>query len=99
MGRLSGPPVRVPLFASELMYVSSKVAQATCIHYLMHSQRGRAVSSTHPINDPKHWHQRAEEMRPMADGIRDPDAKAASLRIAEEHEVLRRPAEKWAGSR
>jgi hypothetical protein len=36
-----------------------------------------------PINDPKHWRDRAEEARTVADEISDPDAKRKMLRIAD----------------
>jgi TctA family transporter len=35
-----------------------------------------------PINDPKHWRERAEEARTVADELTDPDSKRAMLRIA-----------------
>jgi hypothetical protein len=40
------------------------------------------------INDPEHWHQRAEEARTIANQIDDLQAKAAMLRIAEDYERL-----------
>jgi hypothetical protein len=47
-----------------------------------------------PINDPKHWRDRAEEARTIADDITDPDSKRKMLRIAEDYEELERRAEK-----
>jgi hypothetical protein len=37
-----------------------------------------------PINDPKHWRERAEEPRTVADELTDPDSKRAMLRIAKD---------------
>jgi hypothetical protein len=41
-----------------------------------------------PINDPKHWRERAEEARTVADDTNDPDSKSKMLRIAENYEEL-----------
>ena len=46
-----------------------------------------------PINDPKHWRERAEEPRTVADELTDPDSKRAILRIAKDYEELARRAE------
>jgi hypothetical protein len=40
------------------------------------------------LNNPAHWHLRAQEARLLAAQLEDPEAKAATLNIAEEYERL-----------
>ena len=47
-----------------------------------------------PINDPKHWHERAKEVRTVAEEINDEKAKQSMLRIAKDYEELARRAER-----
>jgi hypothetical protein len=47
-----------------------------------------------PINDPKHWRERAEEARTVADEFTDPYARRRMLWIAADYEELARRAEK-----
>jgi hypothetical protein len=47
-----------------------------------------------PINDPKHWCERAEEARTVADEINDEKSKQLMLRTAKDYEELARRAER-----
>jgi hypothetical protein len=39
------------------------------------------------VDDPEHWHQRAEDIRRTTTSIRDPEARARLLRIADGYEI------------
>jgi hypothetical protein len=40
------------------------------------------------LDNPAHWHLRAQQARRLASQLDDPEAKAATLKIAEEYERL-----------
>jgi hypothetical protein len=40
------------------------------------------------LNNPAHWHLRAQEARLLAAQLEDPEAKSATLKIADEYERL-----------
>ena len=46
-----------------------------------------------PINDPKHWRERAEEARAHAEQISDEIARKTMLKIVEDYEKLAQRAE------
>jgi hypothetical protein len=45
------------------------------------------------MNDPRHWRDRAEEMRRLAENMPDDNARQAMLRIADDYERLARKVE------
>ena len=47
-----------------------------------------------PINDPKHWRERAEQARTVAKTMTDEHARKKMVRIAADYEELARRAEK-----
>jgi hypothetical protein len=44
--------------------------------------------TTHYASDPKHWRNRAKEMRALAESVKDRQAKATMLKIANDYEKL-----------
>jgi len=52
--------------------------------------------TSHPINDPEHWRKRAEQMRALAQGIKDAQSKITIRRIANEYDKLAERAERLA---
>ena len=45
------------------------------------------------VTDPEHWRERAEDMRLTASSLKNENAKARMLKIAEGYEALRRQTE------
>ena len=51
------------------------------------------------VNNPQHWLSRAKKMRSLAASLRDLDARASMLRVADEYEYLaKRAAERADGT-
>ena len=47
------------------------------------------MTASHSVlDDPKHWLERAEEARSVADQLSDPESRRMMLRIAEDYERL-----------
>jgi hypothetical protein len=63
------------------------------------TRSGFNLMSDHPINDPKHWLDRAKEARALAGQMNDPEAKRTMLGIAEDYERLAKRAEERAAGR
>jgi hypothetical protein len=52
---------------------------------------------SHIFDDPKHWRQRAQEARALAEQMPDAESKEAMLRIARDYERLAQQAEQRSG--
>jgi hypothetical protein len=51
------------------------------------TNRGVAMP-THEIHDPKHWYDRAEEMRALSEAMVNEDTKSRMLRLADDYDKL-----------
>ena len=60
---------------------------------------GSDLMLEHPINDPKHWLDRAKEARALAEQMNDPEAKRTMLKNADDYERLAQRAKERAAGR
>jgi hypothetical protein len=63
-----------------------KWRNASSLEAARENREGWCMSSL--LNDPAHWHLRAQEAQLLAAQLDDPVAKAATLKIAQEYERL-----------
>ncbi len=56
--------------------------------HLRRSLEGEPFVRPSIANDPEHWRKRAEDMRTLANEIKDPLSKETMLRIADDYERL-----------
>jgi hypothetical protein len=63
----------------------------------MPKEEGISAPDPDRLNDPHHWEERAEEARLIAEGVRDPEAKATMLKVVELYERLAHWARERAG--
>jgi hypothetical protein len=54
------------------------------------------MAETHILGDPKHWRNRAQETRALADQMSDPDTRRIMIGVAEDYEKLAKRAEERA---
>ena len=64
--------------------------------------RGKVMADHHNpvlsfINDAQYWRERADEMRRLAEGLRDPEAKRKMLDLASHYDRLARGSEQQPG--
>lgn len=46
------------------------------------------VMSAQQVNDPRHWRDRAAQMRAMSDWMKDAETKATMLKLADDYDKL-----------
>ena len=55
------------------------------------------MAETHILDDPKHWRDRAEKVRSLADGMNDPETRRRLASVADDYEKLAKRAEERRG--
>jgi len=55
------------------------------------------MAETHTLDDPKHWRDRAEEVRTLAEQMSDPETRRIMRGIADDYEKLAKRAEQRKG--
>ena len=54
----------------------------------MSEEEGILAPDPDRLNDPRHWEERADEAKTMAEGMRDLEAKTTMLKVVELYERL-----------
>jgi hypothetical protein len=57
------------------------------------------MTETHILDDPQHWLDRAEEMRKLAEEMREPETRRMMLSIAEGYDKLAQRAQERASGK
>jgi Arc/MetJ-type ribon-helix-helix transcriptional regulator len=78
----------------EIAWIDEQIARgrfvsraAAVLELLRRGLESESMPASH-INDPDHWHKRAEEMRALARDVQDHEARVVMLRLAADYDKL-----------